>query len=47
LVRCNSIDPPFDAAAGVGAQFIPLTEARGLKPAEMELLQRAYQFIMG
>lgn len=42
LVRFTEVDPPFDQVARVGAAFISLTEARGLPPIEMQLLQRAY-----
>lgn len=47
LARCTSIDPPFEAAERIGAQFIAITDARGIKDAELQLLQRAYQVIMG
>jgi hypothetical protein len=46
LARFASIDPPFDAAERVGGRFIPLTEGRGLPPAELDLLRRAYSAIM-
>ncbi len=47
LVAFATIDPPFAAAEGAGARFIPLTEARGLPAVEMELLRRAYEHILG
>ena len=37
---------PFDAAERVGGRFIALTEGRGLPPAELDLLRRAYRVIM-
>ena len=46
LARFASIDPPFDAAERVGGRFIALTEGRGLPPAELDLLRRAYTVIM-
>jgi len=46
LARFASIDPPFDAAERVGGRFIGLTEGRGLPPAELDLLRRAYSVIM-
>jgi hypothetical protein len=46
LARFDSIDPPFDAAERVGGRFIALTEGRGLPPAELDLLRRAYSVIM-
>jgi hypothetical protein len=46
LARFDSIDPPFDAAERVGGRFIALTEGRGLPPAELDLLRRAYRVIM-
>lgn len=47
LVVCQSIDPPFAAAEAIGSRFIALTEARGLPPIEMQILRRAYEYIMG
>jgi hypothetical protein len=47
LARFTPIDPPrelFDEQAG---KFCAITELRGAHPAEMSLLQRAYQAIMG
>lgn len=46
LARLTSIDPPFDAIERVGGRFIALTEGRGLAPAELDLLRRAYTVIM-
>jgi hypothetical protein len=46
LARFDSIDPPFDAAERVGGRFIALTDGRGLPPAELDLLRRAYRVIM-
>jgi hypothetical protein len=47
LAHFTTIDPPFDSAAAHGASFIDLTQARGLPPAELELLRRVYQHVMG
>ncbi|HEY6896727.1 MAG TPA: hypothetical protein VI279_05655 [Rhodocyclaceae bacterium] len=47
LAAFTSIDPPFDAAAQAGGQFIALTEARGLHPLELDLARRAYETILG
>ena len=46
LARFTSIDPPFEAAERIGGRFIALTEGRGLAPAELDLLRRAYTVIM-
>jgi len=46
LLRFTDIDPPFHAADAVGAAFIAITEARGLAPAELEILRRSYEYIM-
>ncbi len=46
LGRFTTIDPPFEEVAARGACFIALTEARGLNPAELALLQCAYAQIM-
>ncbi|MEW5756132.1 MAG: hypothetical protein AB1810_07485 [Pseudomonadota bacterium] len=47
LAFFKNIDPPFAEAQAIAARFIPITEARGLPPVELQLLQRAYQYIMG
>lgn len=47
LARFTTIDPPFDAATAHGGAFIDLTQARTLPAAELELLRRAYQRVMG
>jgi len=47
LVRLTSIDPPFDAADAIGANFIDLTQARDLPTVELLLLRRAYEVILG
>jgi hypothetical protein len=46
LARLKGIDPPFDRVDPQNAQFIAITEARSLPPAELELLRQAYTFIM-
>ncbi len=47
LVAIDSIDPPFEQAVKIGAQFIDLTQARGLPPVELELLRGAYELVLG
>ena len=47
LASFTTIDPPFDAAAALGGQFIAITEAMGSMPAEMDLLRRAYEALLG
>jgi hypothetical protein len=47
LARFTCIDPPRELFAAQGGKFCAITELRGGHPAEMELLQLAYQAIMG
>lgn len=47
LAFFKNIDPPFSGADKIGAKFIAITEARGLPPVELQLLQKTYQYIMG
>jgi hypothetical protein len=47
LVRFTDIDPPFEAAEAIGARFIDLTQARDLPGAELLLLRKAYEVILG
>lgn len=47
LARFTCIDPPRQWFAEQGGRFCAITELRGAHPAEMALLQRAYQAIMG
>jgi len=47
LARFTSIDPPRALFADRGGRFCAITELRGGHPAEMALIQRAYQAIMG
>ncbi|MFM8333747.1 MAG: hypothetical protein ACKN9T_18890 [Candidatus Methylumidiphilus sp.] len=47
LARFTCIDPPRELFAEGGGKFCAITELRGGHPAEMGLLQRAYQTIMG
>lgn len=47
LARFTCIDPPRQLFAASGGRFCAITELRGGHPAEMGLLQRAYQAIMG
>ena len=47
LAQFKNIDPPFEAAEKVDAKFIAITEARRQPPIELQLLQKAYEYIMG
>jgi len=47
LARFTCIDPPRALYAERGGKFCAITELRGGHPAEMALLQMAYQAIMG
>jgi len=47
LARFTDIDPPFELAELLGADFIDLTQARGMVPAERQLLRLAYELILG
>jgi len=47
LGRLTTMDPPFDVVEREGARFISITEARDLRPVELELLRRAYTCVMG
>lgn len=47
LARFRDIDPPFDEASAVGADFIDLTDARRLPAAELMLLRLAYEHVLG
>ena len=47
LARFTCIDPPRARFADRGGKFCAITELRGGHPAEMALLQKAYQTIMG
>lgn len=47
LASFTSIDPPFDEAAALGGGFIAITEAAGGMPAEMDLLRRVYEVLLG
>jgi hypothetical protein len=47
LATFTSIDPPFAAAEALGGKFIAITEARGISPAELDLLRQAYTVLMG
>lgn len=46
LARFTSIDPPFAEVENLGGEFINLTDARQLVPAELEMLRRAYECVM-
>lgn len=47
LARFTSIDPPFEIAARLDAEFIHLIQARDLDRLELDVLRRAYEIIMG
>lgn len=47
LARFTTTDPPFAAVEKAGASFIDITQARGLPPAELELLRAAYELVLG
>ncbi|MBF0470888.1 MAG: hypothetical protein HQL48_05880 [Gammaproteobacteria bacterium] len=47
LARFTTIDPPFSSAERVGAEFIDLTQARGLPEVELELLRDVYELALG
>ncbi len=47
LARLTTIDPCFDEASAIGADFIHITEARTLPRVELELLRHAYTTVMG
>ncbi|MDX1811265.1 MAG: hypothetical protein R3240_04910 [Gammaproteobacteria bacterium] len=47
LARFTDIDPPFELAQKVNAEFREITGARTVAPVELELLQKAYTQIMG
>jgi len=47
LARFTCTDPPRAMFAGQGGRFCAITELRGGHPAEMALLQRAYEIILG
>jgi hypothetical protein len=47
LARFTCTDPPRQFFAERGGSFCAITELRGGHPAEMALLQRAYEAIMG
>jgi hypothetical protein len=46
LARFDLLDPPHQLVESKGCQFRTLTQLRGQSPTEMELLRRAYAFIM-
>ncbi|MEJ2693919.1 MAG: hypothetical protein P8166_12930 [Candidatus Thiodiazotropha sp.] len=47
LACITTIDPPFEEAERAGAEFIDLTQARGLPGMELELLRHAYELVLG
>ncbi len=47
LARFTAIDPPFELAQQQGAAFVDLTQTRTLPPVELEMLRKAYEYILG
>ena len=47
LTQITTLDPPFENAKKVDADFVVLTEVRNIPPVELELLRLAYTNIMG
>jgi hypothetical protein len=47
LIQFTAIDPPFAAVDAVGGRFVSITETRRLPTAELELLRRAYEVLLG
>jgi hypothetical protein len=46
LARFDLLDPPHQLVESKGGRFRTLTQLRSQPPAEMELLRRAYAYIM-
>lgn len=46
LTELTAMDPPFDRAADIDAEFIELAQARTLTVVELELLRLAYEYVM-
>lgn len=46
LVEFITTDPPFQHAEKINAEFIDLTQSRGLPDVELELLRKAYECVM-
>jgi hypothetical protein len=46
LTEFTTIDPPFEQAKKLNAEFIDLTQARSLPGLELELLRQAYEHVM-
>lgn len=46
LARFTTTNPPYQQIEDSEGKFIAITEARSLPPAELELLRRAYSFVM-
>jgi hypothetical protein len=47
LANITTMDPPFEQAEHANADFIDLTQARGLPGVELELLRHAYELVLG
>lgn len=47
LGRFTDIDPPFEWAESMNMDFRELTGVRNVNPVELELMQKAYQRVMG
>ena len=46
LTELTTVDPPFEQAVMINAEFIDLTQARSLSVVELELLRKAYEHVM-
>lgn len=46
LAELTTMDPPFELAADINAEFIELAQARNLTAVELELLRLAYEYVM-
>jgi len=47
LAGFTTEDPPFAAALAVGGRFVELPEARTFPTPELQLLRRAYEYLLG
>jgi hypothetical protein len=47
LLEISGIDPPIELAERIGGGFIELLEARDFPQIELDLLRKAYEFLLG
>jgi hypothetical protein len=47
LLEISGVDPPFELAERIEGSFIELLEARELPQIELDLLRKAYEFLLG